>query len=261
MNDTRLHSRLAVSEAKRETLCKEQQHLLEELKNTLDENNRQSRAGNAACAKISEMLRPEWIRGLGKEMKSFMSKIFFTNVAIYKAVLEIRGRLPSSLERSLCQEPFILEDSIGRVTPVSLEFVNSWEAFDAVLEIRFRGLQGFEEVQKKEYVIQAGATRREIHRSRPLECSFLPGQTFVMSMLFQDSGLPPGWCPSCHTSSDGARNADVKWWVLPAFLLNGTDYCIVLIVEYGIGESRSTCWRINHLESLRHLNSKRRYLH
>ena len=120
-----------------ETSSQEQQRLLDDFKNKLEENNQQIRAGNASIQKLSEVLRLDWVRQLGKDLKTFMRKIFVMNIATYKAVLDIRGCLPSHLERSLYQEPFILEDAIGRIAPVHMQFINSWEAFDSVLELRF----------------------------------------------------------------------------------------------------------------------------
>ena len=102
-----------------------------------------------------------------------MRKIFAMNVATYNAIMDMRGQLPSHLERSLFQEPFILEDGIGRIAPVHMQFITSWEAFDSVLEMRFRGMQGHQMVQNKEYVIQENATRREIGRSHPWVRIFL----------------------------------------------------------------------------------------
>lgn len=137
LSDKRLHARLALSEGRTENSYKEQQLLLKDVKDKLEENNKQIRAGNAVTLKISETLRLDWIRRLGSELKTFMRKIFVMNVATYKAVLDIRRCLPSHLERSLYQEPFILEDAIGRIAPVHMQFISSREAFDAVLELRF----------------------------------------------------------------------------------------------------------------------------
>ena len=120
-----------------ETSSKEQQRLLEDVKNKLEENNQQIRAGNANIQKLSAVLRLDWVRQLGNDLKTFMRKICVMHMATYKAILDIRGCLPSHLERSLYQEPFILEDAIGRIAPVHMQFISSWEAFDSVLELRF----------------------------------------------------------------------------------------------------------------------------
>ncbi len=121
-----------------ESASKEQELLLKDVKDKLEESNKQIRAGNAVTLKISEALRLDWIRQLGNDLKTFMRKIFVMNIATYKAIMDIRRCLPSHLERSLYQEPFILEDAIGRIAPVHMQFISSWQAFDSVLELRFQ---------------------------------------------------------------------------------------------------------------------------
>ena len=138
ISDQRLHARLNLSEESTESSSQEQRLLLKDANDKLDENNKQIRAGNAITLKLSEALSLDWVRQLGNELKTFMRKIFVVNRATYKAVMDIQTCLPSHLERTLYQEPFILEDAIGRIAPVHMQFINSWEAFDSVLELRFR---------------------------------------------------------------------------------------------------------------------------
>ena len=49
------------------------------------------------------------------------------NLLTYKAVISLQTSIPAQLERCWSQEPAILEDALGRVTPVHLEFLDSWE--------------------------------------------------------------------------------------------------------------------------------------
>ena len=49
------------------------------------------------------------------------------NFMTYKAILSLQNSLPTFLERSWTQEPAILNDALGRVTPVHLEFLDCWE--------------------------------------------------------------------------------------------------------------------------------------
>lgn len=234
LNDKRLHIRLADNNAKVEASSEEQHSLLEEVKSKLDDTNDNIRAGNEIATRISEALRLDWIRQLGQELKGFMRRIILMNVMTYKAVIEIRGRLPSHLERSLYQEPFILEDGIGRIAPVHMQFIDCWEAFDSVLELRFRNMQGYRMVQNKEYVIQESSTRREIDRSLPWQASFLPGQKVVMSMIFNDTIHSTSSCPRCQTSSEEPQSSEIQW--LSALLLGvfkADTFGIVLDVECG----------------------------
>lgn len=214
VNDEKLNARLANSE---ET-SKAQGSLIVEVRDRLVENNRLISAGNAVATRIADKLRLDWFRQLGSELKSLMEKIFSMNVATYKAVIAIQsGGFPSALERTLVQEPFVLEDAIGRMSPVHMQFISSWDAFDAVLEMRFQNMQGHRKVQNKEYVIQECSTRHEIRRDLPWEVSFLPGQRVDMSLIFEKEergSLRKNTeisCPRCQTVSTGLLDADIQW--------------------------------------------------
>jgi hypothetical protein len=201
---------LTHSEQRSET----QDALIVEVRDRLKENNSLISIGNTVTTKIADTLRLDWFRKLGSELKSLMERIFTTNVAIYKAVVALQAGLPSHLERSMIQEPFILEDAIGRMSPVHMQFISSWEAFDAVLELRFRSVQGHKKVKNKEYVIQEHVTRREIRRNQPWEVSFLPGQRVDMSLVFESQEqkeLAQTTCPRCQTASAELQDSDIQW--------------------------------------------------
>ena len=208
LNDERLHGRISENQRTAEDTSEEHRKLLKEVKVMTDKSNDQIKAG---IATITGLVRLEWTKTLGEELKSFMRNIIKTNMAIYHAVLEMRKCLPSHLERSLYQEPFILEDGIGRIAPVHVQFITSWEAFDFVLEERFRDMQGLEKVKNKEYVLQETATRRDIDRRRRWEASFLPGQRVAMSMLFDDVANAKSSCPRCKRPSDDRKDMDIQW--------------------------------------------------
>ena len=211
LNDKRLHARLSVNDAKIQASSDAQQLLLQEIKDKLDENNEQIRSLSTVTTKIAEGLRLDWVRQLGEELKRWMRKIYFVHIATYNAGIDVNGRLPGRLERVLYQEPFILEDGIGRIAPVHMQRISCWEAFDSVLELRFRDMQGYTMVLNKEYVIHESSTRREIDRSFPWETSFLPGQRVVMSMLFNDTTSSTTSCPKCKSSSEQPQNSYIQW--------------------------------------------------
>ena len=45
----------------------------------------------------------------------------------YNAILVLQARMPAQLDKCWTQDPVILVDALGRVTPFHLEFVESWE--------------------------------------------------------------------------------------------------------------------------------------
>ncbi|KAH5540271.1 hypothetical protein HBI27_106670 [Parastagonospora nodorum] len=148
-----------------ESNARKQDAILKSINDRLDDTNRLIACGSLVTANIAEALRLDWLRQLGTELKVFMRRIIAMNIATYHAVISIQAALPSRLERSLIEEPFVLEDAIGRIAPVHLQFVTSWDAFNAVLEIRFRDMQGSKKVKQKQYGLQDRATKRDIHQS------------------------------------------------------------------------------------------------
>lgn len=45
----------------------------------------------------------------------------------YNAILVLQAQIPAQLDKCWTQDPVILEDALGRVTPFHLEFIDSWE--------------------------------------------------------------------------------------------------------------------------------------
>ena len=181
----------------------------------LEDTNRFITSSNSVTSKIADTLRLDWLRQLGTELKGFLRRIIAMNIATYHAVISIQAALPSRLERGLIEEPFILEDAIGRIAPVHLQFVTSWDAFNAVLEIRFKDLQGFKKVKEKQYGLQDKATGRDIDHSHPWQRAFLPGQRIEMSFVFNNEDTGNGkvkntTCPGCQTPSSSLTTSDIQ---------------------------------------------------
>jgi len=214
LNDKKLNHRLTEAEERKTATVDRQETSIAEVRELVQENNRLLVVANNVSSRISDTLRLQWLRNLGDELLSVVRKSFTMNLAVYKAVMSMQGLLPSHLERSLIQEPFILEDAIGRLSPVHLQFISSWEAFEAVLEDRFRGHKGHEKVLQRAYALQELATGREISRQLPWVSAFLPGQKVGMDMIFRNLGGGTATsCPSCKTRGESAMNISVKWLV------------------------------------------------
>jgi hypothetical protein len=157
------------------------------------------------------------------DMSNSIQQLLLSNAALSRSVRATESGLPTGLERTLIQEPFILEDAIGRIAPVHLQFIESWDAFEAVLEIRFRGIQGADKVEQREYALQDHTKGYEITRSRPWVGAFLPGQRVAMSFIFEqvadhggDGSPQEPSCPSCGSSNAANTTAlDIEWFAPP----------------------------------------------
>ncbi len=208
LNNTKLNARLESSAEEVKASAKDQRRIWNQLKDQMDEPKAQIKSGNVVTSRIAE--RFEWFQSLGEDIKNFMHGIFVQTFATYNIVVDIRNLLPSRPERSLYQEPFILEDPLGRIFPITMQFVNSWDAFDAVMGLQFRNLPGYRMVQQQQYVLRDSAANRDIQRRFPWEAELRPGQRIVMCMIFNDY---LGWngCPKCLSGPRVVEDVDVKW--------------------------------------------------
>jgi len=198
-NHDKLDTSIQESRRQTEVFSTRHENMLKKIRHRLKEVDRRISEGNSIANKFAQHARLDWLNQLGQELKSLMSKIITVNLATYDSILEIKRALPptNQLVHSPASGPvFYFEDAIGRVTPITLEFITCWDAFHAVLEVRFRGIQGTKKVLKKEYALQNRATGRDIGFSQKWEMVFLPGQWVVMSMIFsgnQRAGLGRCW--------------------------------------------------------------------
>lgn len=191
----------------------QQSEALDHLRQRIENTQQQINTGNTILDQISNTLRLDWLRQLGSELKSLMRRTIALNVATYHAIISIQAALPNRLERVLIEEPFILEDPIGRIAPVHLQFVTCWDAFHAVMEHRFLNLQGYKKIQQRKYGLQDRASKREIEQTRAWQGAFLPGQRVNMAIIFESDRVEGAdvantTCPGCQTPS--VDNSDVE---------------------------------------------------
>lgn len=88
------------------------------------------------------------------------------------------------------------------------------QAFDAVLEVRFRQCPGHRKIQDKEYALCAKATNKDIEKSTVFNCCFLPGRRVVMSMIFDGGYWPNSICPGCGSWTASSVDGEIQWYVL-----------------------------------------------
>ena len=205
LRDKRLYTRIEVSEDRQ----RKQTLLLNSINGQVQENNRHIRSGNTAISRLVGSINIEWIQSLNVDIKRFLQNILSTASKTYDVILDIQGRLPNHFERRLYQEPFVLVDAHNRLYPVYMDCINSWEAFDAWLEVQFRGIPGHAMIQDQGFVLHESATNRDIQRRCPWINAFLPGQRIVMCMLFRDQS-DSACCPSCSLESP-VTDSDIEW--------------------------------------------------
>ncbi|KAF1837793.1 hypothetical protein BDW02DRAFT_466187, partial [Decorospora gaudefroyi] len=184
LNRKEMSEKLDEAERRNDIANIAQHTALDCIKDRIENANQNIEAGNTILGKISETLRLDWLRQLGSELKTLMWRAMAVNISTYQAVIRLQTSLPSRLEGGLIEEPVILEDPLGRIAPVHLQFITSWDAFNSVLESRFQNIQGLKKVKQRDYGLQERGTGREIEQSRLWQSAFLPGQRVEMSFIF-----------------------------------------------------------------------------
>lgn len=156
------------------------------------------------------------------ELLSLDRKSLQWNIKTFDVVTQMQQILrsiPPQIER---QQPVIFEDAHGRITPVHIEFINSFEAFQSVLVTRFQHMPGLRKVRNLEYSMQDGRSQEILDLSKSWESNFRPGRRLNMSMVFRILSEVTSSCPGCSKENFnllGHGDADVQWYVNVLLLL------------------------------------------
>ena len=142
-----------------------------------------------------------------QELQEIMIKVLKTNLQIYHMILNLQTNLPPQIER---ERPVILLDACGHLCPVHLDFINSAEAFLAVLKVRFKDI-GLQKIERGQFALENAQTKRLIDLRRPWHTCMLPGQRIDMSMIFSQADVPRSTCPGCRHENSNANTEDVEW--------------------------------------------------
>ncbi|KAG8533967.1 uncharacterized protein KY384_001710 [Bacidia gigantensis] len=212
LKEQNLHSRLATADDNALASTKEVLVLLNEVKNHLRDNTKQIQAGNAETSKAIGSLRTDWLSTVNVELKGLLKSIFLAAFATYKIAVDVRKGLSTHLERWVCQQPFLLIDAHERHMPIHMDTINSWGAFDAWLEYRFKAKSGDEMVQNRQYVLHNSDANVDIDRDIPFEKAISAGSKLVMCMtFFSDRLFSTDGCPVCDFLSVTLEDEDVHW--------------------------------------------------
>lgn len=181
---------------------------------------------NLECSTASAVPTPETdrtaqlLQGLTLEQRQFFQVLISQNNQLQQSLDDIRGILhmqASMPPQVFLQKPVLLLDAFGKVAPFHLDFIDSLDAFVAVLKIRSQhaGVQhaGLRKIDNREFYIRDTNRRRKIDVTRPWTSVFRPGQNVDMSMVFRRR-LTPSICPECGCQSDcheEDEDQEIEW--------------------------------------------------
>lgn len=115
-----------------------------------------------------------------------MTNIWTLSFGSYGILLDLQTRVPREFGPCWIQEPLTLTDALGRVAPLHLELVNSWEVFEAVLEALFLNFLGDRKIKRREYAISDGSSEQDLVRSQSFVSAFLPGRCIDCVYCFKN---------------------------------------------------------------------------
>ena len=174
--------------------------LFDQLLTRVNDSIKISTDASVVLHKTLSLLQMKWLRRLGSKLFSIMTRIQIVTLKTYHIALAINTRLDDlSAQGVLLGSTCMLWDALGRPTPLPLQTINSWEAFDAIMEVRFRELHGYRKILNKEYALQDSRTGRDISRQRPWDGAIVNGQQLHMGMIFKSETFPHS-CPGCKQS-------------------------------------------------------------
>jgi hypothetical protein len=159
--------------------------------------------------RVFESERDKYSASQQKEIedRTVMVDVRETNLRIFKMVMNMQHNLPPQINR---QQPVYFIDACGQHAPFHLEFINSWEAFKAVLEVRFK-YKGPQKIRRGEYVLERASNKMALSREAPWEHSFQSGLTYTMDVMFDVPNQTTNCCPVCRLEAQESLEAEVDW--------------------------------------------------
>lgn len=146
----------------------------------------------------------EGLRSLAED-----NKILFRELSQVRRMLQVQQEVPAQV---LLQKPVLLLDACGRLASFHLDFIDSKEAFLAVLKVRFLNcgvtFAGIEKVERSEFVLSDW--QREISLDRPWQTVFKPGQSASMRMIVRCPSKAHT-CPRCNFGNGSTQDRDIEW--------------------------------------------------
>ncbi|KAF2093425.1 hypothetical protein NA57DRAFT_81353 [Rhizodiscina lignyota] len=127
-------------------------------------------------------------------MTNDVKEVCKTSFKIYRSVLQMQASLPAQVED---QKPVYFMDACAFQARIDLTWINSWEAFLAVLAVRFKQ-RGLRIVEKRQYVLEDAHSKVLVDSTHPFELYFIPGRKINMDALFVEKEHTRNCCPSCQ---------------------------------------------------------------
>ncbi|KAF2236202.1 hypothetical protein EV356DRAFT_531139 [Viridothelium virens] len=205
----------------------EQRSALIRLETKTDAERRQATAMQAS---IMSTILHCW-----KEFQLMVALILSTNFRIFDLIASC-SKIPSQLS---FEQPVSFQDAHGRMLPIQVAWIDTWDHFETMLKWKFSTLPGLAKIERGEYVLTDPFGTKDIDRARSIQSVFRPGRRINMSMIFRQS-LRSQNCPKCDNevleSSDLDNHCEAcgLWYsrLRDSLLAGGNKNSVVSDFEY-----------------------------
>lgn len=177
------------------------------------EVNEEARRNDATTWAENGQLILRGIQLLSGTVLSKLEQMMNLHMFIYRRLTNLELRI----ERPIPEEFFIFEDALGRHSTITLNWIDSWDAFDSSLEARFKGQKGYSRVACKRYALKDHRRHRDIHHNTSWRSAMLPGSRISMSISCSSQQVSgngsnsSACCPCCSSVSVLAPSEGTKW--------------------------------------------------
>ncbi|KAE9381573.1 hypothetical protein N431DRAFT_506103 [Stipitochalara longipes BDJ] len=147
----------------------------------------------------------------GEEVLERTNKIISNDVRVCQIVLQYQDavtEIPGQIDH---QQPVFIIDSLNRIIPFYLEYIQSYEAFKSMLKANFQHIgNACKRIDRGSFVLQDKTSLVEIDFNAHWSQSFRPGQRINMRMVAWDF-RGPTLCPECKILCVNKINYGLHW--------------------------------------------------
>ena len=166
----------------------------------------------------------QFLESLSHEQRSFFEtmmrssqRLMQENASMARELRELSTMMKTQQSippQVLLTKPVTLLDACGKISAFHLDFINSADAFIAVMKVRFKheGVThtGIKMVEDTQFVLND--YRGSLPMSKPWNQIMKPNQKVNMSMIFRRT-VQPSACPVCESQCEGSGEG-TEWYVM-----------------------------------------------
>ncbi|KAK8112668.1 hypothetical protein PG984_013194 [Apiospora sp. TS-2023a] len=105
--------------------------------------------------------------------------------------------------------PVFLEDALGNILEIPLQWLDDWDNLDSLLEMRFKRRRGYQLVKTRHFALEDEWSGDYVNRDIPLIHYLRRGMKVNMTFIFYDNGFRRR-CPRCGADVNCGNNTNIQ---------------------------------------------------